>query len=390
MNNLPNSGIDEHDQHAHRHGRTLKLECYFRQMSEQGASDLLLKAGAPPMQRRNSQLQPTCHTPLGGDEIFEMAMELLTDRQKQSLSQSGSLDLVHETPSGDRFRVNLFRQRGELSVAVRRVNRTIPTFAALHLPPILADISSALQGLVLVTGNTGSGKSTTLASMVEYINSTRRCHIVTIEDPIEYLYQDKLSLVNQREIGIDVPNYAFAVKHLMRQNPDVIVLGEIRDLETLEAAMRAAETGHLVLGTIHSPSAGQTVSRMLELCPPEIRDLMRRSIAMNLLTVIGQKLLPSAAKGIDRVPAVEILQGGPMTRELILSGRESELGDLIRIHERDDMRSMIRSLHELVEKELVDAKVACEHAPSPEELKMLLKGVSAARPGFLGRQKSSG
>lgn len=387
MSERQHFGIDEHDQHAHRHGRTLKLECYFRQMSQEGASDLIFKAGAPPMQRRNTVLQPACKSALGGDEISEMIMEMLTDRQKQQLTQLGSLDLVHENPGGDRFRMNIFRQRGELSLAIRRVNRKIPDFATIHLPAALADICRAHQGLILVTGDTGSGKSTTLASMVNHINNTRQCHVITIEDPIEYLYEDKLSLINQREIGIDVPSYSFALQHIMRQNPDVIVLGEIRDQDTVEAALRASETGHLVLGTLHSPNAGQTVGRLLELCPPEIRDLMRRSIAMNLHAVISQRLLPSIAPGVDRVPAVEILMGGSMTRELILTNREAELGELIRIHEKDEMRSMIRSLQELVDKDLVDHKVAIEHAPNPEELKMLLKGISAMRAGFLGRQR---
>lgn len=378
--------IDEHEQlPAVRSGKAPKLEKYFRAMMKAGASDLHLKSGSPPHIRVNTVVKATASDPLSADEIAEMAYELLTQKQRAFLAELGSIDLAHEIEGADRFRINIYRQRGKIAVSVRRVTRDIPSFKDLHLPSILGTISDTFQGLILLSGATGTGKSTTIAAMLEHINKSRPCHIVTIEDPIEYLYQDKKALVSQREIGIDAESFESALKYLMRQDPDVVLIGELRDRETFQAALQASETGHVVFGTVHASGAAQTVGRILDLFPPDGRDLVRQTLAFNLRSIICQKLLPCIVDGIDRIPAVEILISNPSTRQLIEEGRDAELSDVIRSHEREGMQSFTMSLLELIEKDYLDPKVAYENAPNVDELKMLMKGIVASRSGILGR-----
>jgi len=377
--------IDEHDQHSSRHGQVPKLEGYFRAMMKADASDLHLKANLPPHIRVKSMIRPTRAEPLTGDDITSLARELLTEKQVKFLEDHGSIDVAHEVEDGDRFRINIFRQRGETSIAVRRVTKTIPSFEQLFLPKVLGQIAMESQGLVLLSGATGSGKSTTIASMIEFINTVRPCHIVTIEDPIEYIYQDKKALISQREIGLDVETFESALKYLMREDPDVVLIGEMRDRETFQAALQASETGHLVFGTVHASSASQTVGRVLELFPPESRELVRQSLSFNLRAIVCQKLLPSISTKVSRVPAVEVMISNPSVRQLISEARETELPDVIRNHERDGMRTFTRSLLELIETEMVDPKIAYEVAPNVEELRMLMKGISTNRSSLLGR-----
>jgi len=362
-----------------------QLEKYFRAMMKAGASDLHFKADTPPHIRVNTLIRPTRSEPLSGAEIAAMAQEIMTPAQREYFAHHGSLDLAHELPGADRFRINIYRQRGAVSVAVRRVTRNIPDFDALHLPPAVKSIAEEHNGLVLLSGPTGSGKSTTIAAMIEHINRTRPCHIVTIEDPIEYLYDDKKALINQREIGIDVENFESALKYLMREDPDVVLIGEMRDRETFQAALQASETGHLVFGTVHASTAAQTIGRVLDLFDPGSRDLVRQSLAFNLRAILCQKLLPAIREGVDRVPAVEILRSTPSVRQLLEERRDAELSDLIRASERDGMQSFTTSLLQLIESDFVDPKVAYEAAPNVDELKMLLKGISASRPGLMGR-----
>jgi len=366
-------------------GNGKTLEKYFRAMIKANASDLHIKAGAPPNVRIQTHIRPTRSDPLSAQEIEAMAVELMSETQRRFFATHGSIDLAHELAGADRFRINIYRQRGNISIAVRRVTREIPDFEHLNLPPVIQEISQESHGLVLVSGATGSGKSTTIAAILEQINKTRPCHIVTIEDPIEYLYEDKKALVNQREIGIDVESFESALKYLMREDPDVILIGEMRDRDTFHAALQASETGHLVFGTVHASSAAQTIGRVLDLFPTDARDLVRQTLAFNLRAIICQTLLPCLAKGIDRVPAVEVLRSNPTVRQLIEEVRESEIPDAIRSHEREGMQTLNRSLLELIQKDYVDPKVAYEAATNPDELKMLMKGISASRAGLMGR-----
>ena len=351
-------------------------------MTKSEASDLHFKPGLPPNIRIRSVIHPSQAEPLDPSEIAAMADELLNDKQRRILGETGSVDVAYEIPGSDRFRLNIYRQRGHVAIAVRRVTREIPDFEGLHLPPVVARICEEHQGLILLAGPTGCGKTTTIASMLEHINKTRPCHIVTIEDPIEYLFESKKALVSQREIGIDVINFETALRSLMREDPDVVLLGELRDRDTFHAAVQAAETGHVVFATIHAATAPQTVARILELFPPETRHVVRQSMAYNIRAVICQKLLPSIAKGVDRVPAVEVLMTNPFVRQLLAEQRDPELADAITSHEREGMQSFTTSLLSLIESEYVDPKVAYEAAPNVDELKMRLKGISASRAGL--------
>jgi len=271
-----------------------------------------------------------------------------------------------------------------LSVAARRVNSEILDFRQLYLPESMYKITEFHQGLVLLAGITGSGKSTTIAAALDYINQTRACHIVTIEDPIEYLFRDKKSLINQREVHVDVANFQAALKYLMRQDPDVVLVGEMRDEETFMAALNAAETGHLVFGTIHASGAAQTIGRVLDLIPEGSRDLVRQTLVFNLQAIICQKLLPSIKPGVQRVPAVEIMFANSTIRKLIDEKRDDEIPKVIRACEAEGMMDMNSCLKRLVEEEFIETDVAYAASPNPQELKMRLKGISSGGGGILG------
>lgn len=361
---------------------------YFRAMIKADASDLHIKPGVPPHIRVKTRIVGARSEPLSPAITAQMAYELMDPKQRALFEENGSIDIAYELEGSDRFRVNVFRQRGKIALAVRRVTRDIADFTALNLPPILSKIAEEHQGLVLVAGTAGSGKSTSIAAMLRQINETRACHILTIEDPIEHLFVPKKAIISQREIGIDVPTFEAGLKYLTREDPDVILIGEMRDRETFQAALQAAETGHLVLGTIHASSASQTMGRILDLFPTESRGLARQNLAFNLRAIVCQKLLPAIVKGADRVPAVEVLLVNPVVRQLIEEGRDNEIPDVIRSHERDGMQSFTKSLLDLIERDFVDPRVAYEVAPSPDELKMRMKGISASHSGLVGRQSS--
>ena len=343
---------------------------------------LLVAVSTSVMAARDSDAQP--HSALApvdrADDWWVQRHAAVNDRVEQ-----GNVDLAYEVPGSDRFRINVYRQRGQPAIAVRRVTRQVGDFESLHLPPVMKEISNRQQGLVLLAGPTGCGKSTTIATMLEHINRTRACHVVTIEDPIEYIYEDKKALINQREIGVDVVDFASALRSAMREDPDVMLIGEMRDRETFQAALQASETGHLVFGTIHASGAAQTIGRILDLFPVDGRTLIRQSLEFNLLAIICQKLLPCLLDDVDRVPAVEIMISNPSVRQLISEERDGELPDLIRSHEGDGMQSFTQSLLALIEKDWVDPKVAYDVAPNVDELKMLMKGISGSRAGLIGR-----
>ena len=356
---------------------------YLEIMQKQGASDLHLKVGSRPSIRVHAELQPLDDEVLTEARIRELVGSIAGEQQLETYERTGNLDFAYGTDVG-RYRLNVFRQRGHTSVAVRLVHRLIKGFEELHLPPAIGGIAELAQGMVIVTGITGSGKSTTLAAMIEHINSHRHCHIVTVEDPIEYVYDDKQAFVNQREVGIDVADFQTALKYVVRQDPDVILIGEMRDRETIASAMAAAETGHLVFGTLHTSTAPQTLDRILSFFPRDRHRLIRHGLAFNLKAIICQQLLPSCREGVDRVPAVEILLTSPIIRKLILDGDDDRLADAIRVGREEGMQDFTESFRHLVVDGLVERKVAFEHAPNVEALKMAIKGIVGGESGLLG------
>ena len=378
--------INHHrDRSTDPQGKEPRLHKYFRAMVKEQASDLHLKANAVPHIRKSTGLYAVKGEALTSAEILAMAEEILTEKQRAFFREQGSIDVAEELEGSDRFRINIYRQRGNVSVAVRRVSRLIPTVQQLNLPPQILKIADLATGLVLVTGMTGAGKSTTIATMLEHINTTRRCHVVTIEDPIEYIYEDKKALIDQREVGIDVADFELALKYLLREDPDVVLVGDMRDLETFQAALRAAETGHLVFGTVHASVAASTISRIVELFPQASRDLARQGLGFNLRAIGCQRLLPFLAEGIDRAPAGEVLMVNAVARQLIEEGRDAELPEVIRAGEYEGMQDFNKSLRDMIERDYVDPKVAYQVSLNPDELKMLLKGISSSRAGLLGR-----
>ena len=360
-----------------------EIEKLFRVVIKSDASDLHLKVGLPPKIRIHSKLKNTTGEPMTEEKIERLVFEIMNEKQRKFFSENGALDFAYQVGEMDRFRINVFRQRSYVSLAARRISGDIPPFESLHVPPTVEKISEAHDGLILVTGPTGCGKSTTIASMIDHINRNRACHIVTIEDPLEFLHVDKKAIVSQREVGIDVPDFESALRSLMRQDPDVVLVGEIRDHETLTAAMKAAETGHLVFGTLHSNNCAQTIQRILDMFPQEERELTRQTFAMTIRAVISQNLLPGIRADVPRLPSIEIMINTPIIRKLISEGRESDIPAAIRAGTNEGMQDFTDSLHSLIEEEYIDLKVALQYAPNVEELKMALKGIRSTASGIL-------
>jgi twitching motility protein PilT len=364
----------------------------FRMVMKYKGSDLHLKVSRPPAMRLTGVLREMQLPPLSDADMERLMYPLLSTRQRTILEDEGGVDFAHIVYDADgtetRFRVNLFKQRGKLSLVARRVNATVPDFEGLGLPAVLGEIASHDQGIIILAGVTGSGKSTTIASMLQYVNQRERCHIVTIEDPIEFTFKDDKCFINQREVGIDVIDWDTALKHAVRQDPDIILVGEMRDRDTFSAALHAAETGHLVFGTIHASSAPSTISRILDLFPQDMHPAMRQNLAFNLKAIIAQKLLPTtkdwAAKtGQGRIPTCEVMRMNPTVRKLILNEEDIKLAQAIRMSKEEGNQDFTMSLCALVQAEKVERSVAFEVAPNPEALKMALKGITLAEPGIL-------
>ncbi len=356
----------------------------FRVVMKHEGSDLHLKVGQPPMMRLKGLIRQMEMKSLSQEDMLQLLIPLLNMEQRAILDETGGVDFAHVVGQDEcRFRVNLFRQRGRLSLVARRVNTSIPSFAKLGLPASIETLCHFDQGMIILAGITGSGKSTTIAAMLEYINEHQRVHILTIEDPIEFTFTDKKAIVNQREVGLDVTDWHMALKHLVRQDPDVILVGEMRDRETFEAGIQAAETGHLVFGTIHASSAPSTIGRILDLFPADMHTSIRQGLAFNLKAVVAQKLLPSVKPGVQRMPANEIMILNPTIRELITKAEDKKLSDAIKIGFLEGMLDFTESLRLLVDRGDVDKAAALEVAPNPEALKMALKGIKVATPGIL-------
>lgn len=381
---MPDSTPENPPDRPQVRGAAAKVDKYFRAMCKHSASDLHFKADTPAKFRLKGSIRNIDANPLSNEAIETMMFEIMNESQITLYREKGSIDFAYQLENADRFRINVFRQRGRTSMAARRVPRDILSFPQLNLPPILNDLCKLHQGLILLAGITGSGKSTTIAAMLEEINRTRACHIMTIEDPIEFLYEDKLAFINQREVGLDVENFQDALKYMMREDPDVVLIGELRDQETYSAALNAAETGHLVFGTIHASSAASTIARILELFPEDARPLIRSSLVFNLQSIICLKLLPGLRPDIPRVPACEVMICNSTVRKLIAESRDNDVTAVIRNSQHEGMIDFTESIRLLVEKEWISVKTAYSAAPNPDELKMRLKGISVTGGGIIG------
>jgi twitching motility protein PilT len=354
----------------------------FRAVMKNEASDLHLKAGQPPMMRVKGDIRRMATPPLTQEDMERLLLPNLKERHRKILEEEGGVDFSYVIGNDEcRFRVSLFKQRNRLSLVARRVNATIPNFASLGLPESIASLCNFPEGLVILAGVTGSGKSTTIASMLDYIAEREPLHILTVEDPIEFTFTDKKAYFNQREIGLDVMNWHKALKDAVRQDPDVILVGELRDVETFEAAIHAAETGHLVFGTIHAASAATTINRILDLFPPDKHIAIRQALANNLKAVVAQKLIKGLKKG--RVPTNEIMIVNPIIKKLMSEGEDNKLIDVIRMCYQEGMVDFTENLRQLVERGDTDKATALEVAPSPEQLKMAFKGIKVSAAGIL-------
>jgi twitching motility protein PilT len=384
--------ITSETQQDQQRGDTLEVDKFFRALVKLEGSDLHLKVGAPPHVRVAGSLKPLNRGPIDDEEMTRLLLSLidadprLKERRRRIFDEDGGIDFAHILVVDGiswRFRVNILQQMGHMGLVARRVNNKIPTIEGLHLPPILEELCKFDQGMILLAGVTGSGKSTTIASMLDWINHNCRDHIITLEDPIEFTFTDDKSLINQREIGQDVKDFMIGMKHAVREDPDVMLVGEMRDRETFETAIQAAETGHLVFGTIHASTAPSTIGRILDLFPEGLHGAIRSALVFNMKAIIAQKLLPSIVPGIQRVPTCEVMTFTPTVKKLILEGRDEQLADAIRIGYNEGMMDFTLSLKNLVQSRMVDRATAFEVAPNPEALKMALKGIEIKEPGIL-------
>ena len=365
---------------------TSEVDKLFRACVKLEGSDLHLKVGKPPIVRIKGTLRPLNRDPIDNDEMNRMLLPLMNERARLDFDENGGADFAHVVDVDGvnwRFRVNVLQQMGHIGLVARRVSNFIPDFEGLFLPQVMQSLCEFDQGMVLLAGPTGSGKTTTIASMLNWINRNYRKHILTLEDPVEFVYTEEKCLINQREVGLDVKDFGHGMRQAVREDPDVMLLGEMRDHETFLTAIQAAETGHLVFGTIHAASASSTIGRILDLFPEEMHAALRSALAFNMRGIVAQKLLPSIKPGVSRVPAVEVMTFTSMIRKLILEGEDEKLPDAIRMGESEGMQDFTLSLKRLIDAELIDRPTAFEVAPNKEALKMALKGIDVSQPGIL-------
>jgi len=338
---------------------------------ERWASDLHLTAGLPPVIRVNSRLQALPFQPVSPRDTQRLVYECLTDRQISIFEDKHELDLSYAVPRLGRFRVNVFMQRAAVAGAFRIIPSLIPSFEELHLPPVLRTLAERVSGLVLVTGPTGCGKSTTLAAMIDHINSFRDCHVVTIEDPIEYLHEHRRAMINQRELGSDTYGFAAALRSVLREDPDVVLIGEMRDLETIASALTIAETGHLVFGTLHTRNAPQSIDRIIDVFPPHQQEQTRVQLAGTLEAVVAQQLLPRPS-GLGRLPAVEVMVATPAIRNLMREAKCHQIYSLMEAGGEHGMETMDRCLARLCRSGQISKEEAWGHAVDADNFRRWL------------------
>ena len=354
-------------------GNAIDVSEFLRFVVDKKASDLHIKAGGPPYVRVSGHLVKTDFTAMSAADCERTAMSLMNDEQAMRFKQVGEVDFAYSIAGMGRFRVNVFRQRGSVGMALRRVLPGSPSFETLGLPPVIRTLAEEQRGLLLITGPTSSGKTTTTGAMINHINATRSCHILTIEDPIEILHPDRQAIVNQREIGLDTNNFATALRAAMRQDPDVIFVGEIRDPETVKAALQAAETGHLVISTLHTTDVTETVNRIIDFFPPHQQKQIRVSIAGSLKGILSQRLLPRK-DGRGRVPAIEVLVMNGRIRDLILDADKThEIHDIVKDSAFYGMQTFDQALLSLYRSGLVTLEDAKNAATNPHDFEIALK-----------------
>ncbi|MGQ0570473.1 MAG: type IV pilus twitching motility protein PilT [Armatimonadota bacterium] len=378
----------------------MHIEDLLREVVTAQSSDLHLTSGIKPTMRLWGRLQPMeQYDVLSAEDTFQLGYSMLNTFQKQKFEKFWELDLSYGVPGLGRFRVNMYRQRGAVGIAIRVIPMTIPTVEALNLPSILKELTRRPRGLVLVTGPTGHGKSTSLAAMIDFVNSERSAHIVTVEDPIEYLHQHKKCIINQRELGFDTQSFPNALRAVLREDPNVVLIGEMRDLETISAALTIAETGHLVFATLHTANAAQSIDRIIDVFPPYQQQQIRIQLSMVIEAVISQQLLPNMryrgrAEGrpaprvrlantsgqswpsieeIGRVPAVEIMLATPAIRNLVRESKTHQIETAIQTGGQQGMQTMDQSLRDLNLRKLISLDDALSRAIHPEELRKMIR-----------------
>ena len=346
------------------------IDVCIQHARERGCSDIHLTPGQPAAYRKIGRLERG-DRPLSAQETDSLIRAMLTPRQAERIDRGEDADFCYALPDGRRQRVNVYRERGRLCAAMRLLNDTIPTLEELRLPSVLGQLALLPRGLILLTGPTGSGKSTTLAAMLDFINDKRAVHILTIEDPIEYLHENRRALVHQREVGVDVDSFAGALRSALREDPDVILVGEMRDYETISAALTAAETGHLVLSTLHTIGAANTIDRIIDVFPAEGQHQVRAQLSAVLQGVITQQLLPTL-DGTGRVAALEILTGSDAVRNLIRENKAHQIASLMQTSSKEGMRTLAQDLARLTREGCISAEAAYAVCPNPEDLKQYL------------------
>jgi twitching motility protein PilT len=370
----------------------MHIDDLLRIAMERKSSDLHLKVGNYPHVRVDGELVPLTDQPrISAEDMLNMAFSMMSNRQKQKFKESAELDMAYGVAGLGRFRVNVFQQRGNVGLVLRVIPTKIRALEELYLPKIIEHICDEQRGMVLVTGVTGSGKSTTLAAMVDRINSGRPEHIITIEDPIEFLHRDKKGFVNQREVEVDTPSFGSALRASLRQDPDVILVGEMRDLETISTALHAAETGHLVFSTLHTLDAVETINRIIAVFPPPEQKQIRMQLAATLRAVISQRLV-KRADGAGRVPATEVLISTAFVRECIMTPEKTRLirEAIAAGTSQYGMQTFDQSLYELYQQGLITYETALENASNPDDFKLKVQGIASTADSAREQMEQAG
>lgn len=370
-----------------------RIESLLEAMEKFQASDLHLKNGVPPVYRIGGELTKI-NAPafrIHGREIEALMKPIIPERGWKDWEVRGAIDFAYTLPTGDRFRINVLRSCDHMHAAIRRVNAKIPDFQQLHLPPVYERLASEThEGLVIVCGVTGSGKSSTMAAMIDHINHTQGCHIISIEDPIEYAFKNDKSIISQREIGLDLDTFASGLRSAVREDPDVIFVGELRDKETVLAALQAAETGHLVFGTLHTADSMQSFTRMLEFFPQEQHGFIRSSLANGLQAICAQRLLPAMDPAVLRVPATEVLLAEPIVREKVRDGEDEDLPAIVQSNVESGMHNFNQSLAKLVDQELIYLDTAMEYSPNRDQLRGMVRGIKTSGQTLVSKIRKGG